>query len=716
MKKLLLFLFLISLTSYGQIPSGYYDTATGTGYTLKSQLHSIISNGHVDKGYSALYTGYQTTDNDSYYENDGTVLDMYSENPSGNDPYNYNHGSNNCGNYSSESDCYNREHLFPQGIFGSASPMKNDIHHVVPSDGKVNGQRGSYPFGEVTNPTWTSLNGSKRGNNTTDGYSGVVFEPIDEFKGDIARCMLYFATRYETQVDSWSHDMINGTEDQVYEDWFITLLVKWHTNDPVSTREIDRNNAAYAYQGNRNPYIDHPEYVNVIWSAFTTTPDTENPTTPTNLVASNITNTTVDLAWTASTDNIGVTSYEIFVDGVSYTTSTTNAKTVTGLTKNTEYDFTVFAKDAAGNTSTVSNTETATTDNFIDSEAPSAITDLVASNISSSSVDLTWTASTDNVGVASYEVFKDGVFLASIATNSYAAISLSAETTYSFTVYAKDAANNTSLVSNTETATTLEASLITGIYFQGFEGTVNDTWNYTLSTTNCNDNNNDVWDVVSSVGSISTAKTDTYFFGIRDLDGNCGTSDGETISFEAADISGISDVTLSFAINVVGYDVSNGDIITYEIFNDDVSQGVVTVTVGSPYSTTGWEEISVTIPDSVTSVKMDIHVKQNGSSDYAGIDNVKLSGTETVLSNEDLEQKLFSVYPNPSKNNTVTISLSDNEITSIQLFSITGQLIKNIQKPSSRDNKVMIDYIPSGIYLLKVKSDEAVATKKIIVE
>ena len=221
MKKtttLLGLLLLFSALLLAQIPDGYYDgTNNLSGYTLKTALHSIIKKGHIDRGYGALYSAYEKGDTDP---NDGFLWDMYSENPNGADPYNYTHGSKKCGNYSVEGDCYNREHLFPQGIFSSASPMRSDYHHVVPSDGKVNGQRGSYPFGEVSSPNWTSLNGCKRGPNTTPGFSGTVFEPLDEYKGDIARSLLYFATRYEDRVSSWSHQMINGTSDQVYKDWF----------------------------------------------------------------------------------------------------------------------------------------------------------------------------------------------------------------------------------------------------------------------------------------------------------------------------------------------------------------------------------------------------------------------------------------------------------------------------------------------------------------
>ena len=137
---------------FAQIPSNYYNSANGlTGYSLKTQLKNIITNGHSDQGYGSLYYGYETTHSDnideSGYENDNTVLLFYTENPNGSDSYEYNHGSRQCGNYNSENDCYNREHIIPQSSFGSASPMQNDIHHVIPSDGHVNGERGSLPFG-----------------------------------------------------------------------------------------------------------------------------------------------------------------------------------------------------------------------------------------------------------------------------------------------------------------------------------------------------------------------------------------------------------------------------------------------------------------------------------------------------------------------------------------------------------------------------------------
>ncbi|MBL0144731.1 MAG: endonuclease [Chitinophagaceae bacterium] len=193
-----------------------------------------------------------------------------------------------------EGDCYNREHSTPQSWFSSASPMVSDAHHIFPTDGKVNGMRNNYPYGEVTSATFTSLNGGKLGTGINNfGYTSTVFEPINEYKGDFARAALYMAVRYEDQIISqnWSNkgngdDVFLSTADepiaatrqlQIYDDWFIKLLYKWHTQDPVSQKEIDRNNVIYAQlitdgastkkQGNRNPFIDHPEFVAAIWGS-----------------------------------------------------------------------------------------------------------------------------------------------------------------------------------------------------------------------------------------------------------------------------------------------------------------------------------------------------------------------------------------------------------------------------------------------------------------
>lgn len=384
MKKFYLLLsFLITSALYAQIPAGYYDSANGNGYTLKTQLKEIIDDNNdglateyiaFQNTYDDLYTAYQTTDIDNFttdiYENDGTVLDMYSESVSTTmgDPYNFNHNSTDqCGSYTGEGQCYNREHLFAQGFFNQQLPMKSDVHFVVPTDGYVNNRRSNYPFGEVSSPTWISQNGSKVGSNTSSpSYTGSAFEPIDEFKGDIARMLLYFAVRYEDDVTSGSwdaHDAVpenplNGTNDQVYENWYIELLLNWHALDPVSPREVSRNEACFTFQNNRNPFIDHPEWVGAIWNP---TADTQAPDAITDLVTSNPSSSTIDLAWSEPYDNVGVTSYDIYIDGSNTFNTSNTSFTVTGLTSETNYCFTVFAKDAAGNISGISNQDCATT-------------------------------------------------------------------------------------------------------------------------------------------------------------------------------------------------------------------------------------------------------------------------------------------------------------------------------------------------------------------
>ena len=225
-------------------------------------LHHIIKD-HTALSYSALWGAMYYTDRKS----NGEVWDMYSDRPGSTPAYTYTFFDDQCGNYSGEGSCYNREHSFPKSWFSDASPMYTDIFHLYPTDGYVNGQRGNLPFGEVSNPTWTSTNGSKKGPCSYPGYSGTVFEPIDEYKGDFARTYFYMATRYYDQMYSWSNVVNNGTRHPAFEEWVVNLLLEWHTNDPVSEKEINRNNVIYeSYQHNRNPFIDHPEYASLIWS------------------------------------------------------------------------------------------------------------------------------------------------------------------------------------------------------------------------------------------------------------------------------------------------------------------------------------------------------------------------------------------------------------------------------------------------------------------
>ncbi|WP_454245820.1 endonuclease [Psychroflexus sp. MBR-150] len=270
--------------SYSQAPQGYYSSAQGlTGFQLKTALKNIIddiddSSGlpfHTPQQYSDLWNAYANTnsgfvDNYTNFDNDGFLLDIYSENPNGIDPYNHSLLVDQCGNFNAEGVCYNREHLLPQSLFNQQLPMRSDFHSTFPTDGQVNGYRGNLPYGEVSNPNLTTLNGSKRGPNVFPGYNGNVFEPLDEFKGDIARALLYFAVRYEDEINTsgWADandNILNSDSNQFYDDWYIDLLLSWHIIDPVSQEELDRNENGFNFQNNRNPFIDNPTYVQAIW-------------------------------------------------------------------------------------------------------------------------------------------------------------------------------------------------------------------------------------------------------------------------------------------------------------------------------------------------------------------------------------------------------------------------------------------------------------------
>ena len=240
--------------SYAAVPAGYYSSCENKGgQELLEALHSTIGT-HTTVSYSALYDLYKTSD---VYPEDGKIWDMYSTK-------HWDTGKEECGSYKKIGDCYNREHSFPKSWFDNKSPMSSDAFHIYPTDGKVNGQRSNNPYGECAGGTSVASSGGvkalgKLGKSTFNGYSGTVFEPDDEYKGDFARSYFYMAACYNNRIASWHSDMLAGNSYPAFREWAVELLLKWDRQDPVSQKEIDRNEAVYSRQHNRNPFIDHPE-------------------------------------------------------------------------------------------------------------------------------------------------------------------------------------------------------------------------------------------------------------------------------------------------------------------------------------------------------------------------------------------------------------------------------------------------------------------------
>lgn len=258
---LLLALVVTSVWAQGPNNSGtYYQSADGKkGAALKTAFFNIIKN-HTDIGYDGLIEAYHKTDTRA----DGKLRDWYSN------ATNYTWDDRNGNNR--EGAGWNREHSVPQSWFSKSNPMKSDIVHVLPTDCYVNNRRSSYPFGEVGNATYTSNNGySKLGSCKTSGYSGTVFEPNDEIKGDIARIYFYMVTCYEDRFTGWTA----GSATQVFSSnkyeglktWCMDMMMRWSKNDPVDAVETARNNAVQEVQGNRNPYVDYPGLEEYVWGS-----------------------------------------------------------------------------------------------------------------------------------------------------------------------------------------------------------------------------------------------------------------------------------------------------------------------------------------------------------------------------------------------------------------------------------------------------------------
>lgn len=616
-KNYFLLLLMFTAVGFSQIPSGYYNTATGTGYTLKTQLYNIIK-GHTDNGYAGLYTTYQTSDVDNFYENDGTVLDMYSENPSGTDPYNYSTGSTQrCGNYSSEGDCYNREHIIPQSVFNEQSPMVADAHFITPTDGKVNGMRSNYPHGTVNSATYTSQNGSKLGSSAVSGYSGTVFEPVNAFKGDIARMYFYFATRYENTVAGYSYPMFDGSSNKVFTAAFLATLLAWNAQDPVSAREITRNNAIYARQNNRNPYIDHPEYVNQIWGG-TSSGDTQAPTTPTSLASTSKTSTSISLSWNASTDNVAVTGYDVYANSVLKTTVSGLTATITGLTASTSYSIYVKAKDAAANSSASSSTIAVTTN---------------ASGTGGTASDILFSEYIEGTGNNK---------ALEITNNTGASVSLS---TYTI----KKQTNGAGAWS---TGLALSGTLATGSKFT----IVNSSMSSSCFAT--------------SSANISTTATE--------------------LTFNGNDAVGL--FKNGVLIDIIG------------TFNGGTANFAADVTLR--------RKSTVTAPSTTFNLSSQWDSYTTDTCSNLGAKRAQIATIETE---EEIVPQLQEVilYPNPTNGNFNIYFNTINSPYSIEIISIFGQRV--FEKSNITDSLSTINNLPKGIYIVRINQDSETFSKKIII-
>lgn len=239
--------------TYADAPAGYYSSLNGkSDAELKTAIYNLIHNFTLISSYSALPSYFEKTD---VYPESHRWWDMYSDIPF----------------YAPSFRGLNREHSFPKSWWGGSTSVSAyvDLNHLYPSEMKANTAKSNYPLGEVDMSKASFDNGIcyvGPGLRGQGGGASKVFEPNDEYKGDFARTYFYMVTCYQNL--SWKYTyMLEQNTYPTLSPWAVTLLMKWHREDPVSQKEIDRNEVVYGIQGNRNPFIDMPELAEYIWGS-----------------------------------------------------------------------------------------------------------------------------------------------------------------------------------------------------------------------------------------------------------------------------------------------------------------------------------------------------------------------------------------------------------------------------------------------------------------
>jgi endonuclease I len=222
----------------------YYENAIGkTGAELKTALHHIIK-GHVQLSYDQARDALKATDEDPNNKNNVILL--------------YTNRSQAKSTFGSSGDAWNREHVWAKshGDFGTTKGAGTDIHHLRPTDASVNSSRGHLDFdnGGISHPECTECK-----------YDSDSWEPPNRVKGDIARMLMYMAVRYEGngEIDLELADQVNTYPKPLHGK--LSVLLEWNKLDPVEAFEMKRNETIQSYQKNRNPFIDHPEWADLIW-------------------------------------------------------------------------------------------------------------------------------------------------------------------------------------------------------------------------------------------------------------------------------------------------------------------------------------------------------------------------------------------------------------------------------------------------------------------
>ena len=689
-KKILLISLFLTFVVYAQEP--YYSDVnlTAEGLALKENLASKTISAHTNfLDYTpGVWESSKITDVNP--DNSSEVLLIYGYSASGTTARTGD--KNNICSSSCNNDAWNREHTYAKSLgnpnLGAMGPGA-DAHHLRPSDVGYNSQRGSLKFADGTGTSGAVSNG---------------WYPGDEWKGDIARMMMYMYIRYGDRCtpNGVGIGSTAGTPDDM-----IDLFLDWNAVDPVSDFERQRNthhesNQTFA-QGNRNPFIDNAYLATRIWGGtpaedswgIYTSNDTEAPTVPANIALSNATTSTIDASWTASEDNEAVSKYEIYANGTLNAETAEINYTLTGLNSNTGYAITVLAKDLANNQSELSEAVNITT--LTDITAPSAPTNVTISNETGTSFKVNWSAATDDTAVTDYDIFVNGTLNGTTTLISYSVSDLTISTTYSVTVLAKDSENNTSEESVAVNATTTDGSnAVVELFFSEYaEG---GGYNKAIEIANLTDN------VVNlSAYSVKRQSKGTWEAPLT-LSGSIEVSDVFVI------INGFTeDQTLLTEKDLSTQNVTpmtfNGDD-RVGLFKDDVLIDII----GDLDGTTSFaQDITLRRKYSVTS-PTDTYIASEWDTFGKDIlDDIGVYANTAGLNTSDFNT--FKIYPNPTNGNKLYFNVT--QYVKVTIYNVLGKLIQT-ENVDANSNNIDISTLSKGIYILKINSENQFITKKLI--
>ena len=728
LKKLLSFYCLLCISFLTFSQESYYQDVDKSlfGVALKDALTAKITTTHTNTlEYTSsgpdVWDATRATDENP--ENTNEVVLFYgweagNDQDITNDSY---RNKNLQDNGSGEDFVWNREHIFPKSL---ANPILNtddpgpstDAHHLRAADRGRNSARNNRKYGRGTGNSNYSTTDFHEG---LDGPNTAAWYPGDQWKGDAARMIMYMYVRYgsiclPTAVGVGSPEF---TEDEM-----IDLFLQWNVEDPVSTIEIARNTyhentSNYAAQGNRNPFVDNPYLATRIWGGnsaedrwnYYKNSDTEAPTTPSDVTLTDITFNSVNISWSASSDNIGVTGYNVYVDEVlrAQTSSSITNTTISNLSTNTNYNFTVVAKDLINNRSA---SATITGKTLEDTQAPTIPAGLVVSNETDSSFEVSWQAAIDNNVVTGYEIYVDNSLTATSETNTYTVIGLNTETTYALEIVAYDADNNKSnrsaSINGTTTAGTSNG--ITELFISEYaepsiaNNKAIEIVNLTASTVNLSEysiqkqHNGGSWIDDYPLGNANIVPGDVFVIVHADTNNslllaeadkfgppNIDTSPygyGSPLNFNGNDPIGL--FKNGVLIDIIGEEGNSSNHIQNKTYRRKA-------TVSEPntrFDSSEWDLLDADTFD-----------------DFG-------SHTST-LSTNTISFESFKMFPNPTNGDKIYFNTSVD--SRVNIYTVLGKLVQS-SKVTKTKNSIDISQFAKGIYLVKINSGKQFISKKLI--